>query len=100
MKNLLINRPLVSLIEPPLNIFFRLFCLATEDLYNDGAICGNGSICRTLCDLCLRLDGSHGCEDSSIAIMEKNKIKLHYFIHDYVKNELSIKIYLFLFCLS
>ena len=25
MKNLLINRPIVSLIEPPLNIFFRLF---------------------------------------------------------------------------
>ena len=27
MKNLLINRPIVSLIEPPLNIFFRLFVL-------------------------------------------------------------------------
>ena len=25
MKNLLINRLIVSLIEPPLNIFFRLF---------------------------------------------------------------------------
>ena len=64
MKNLLINRPIVSLIEPPLNIFFRLFCLATEDLCNDGAI---------------------GGEDSSIAIMQKNKIKIHYFIHNYVK---------------
>ena len=30
MKNLLINRPIVSLIEPPLNIFFRLFCFAAE----------------------------------------------------------------------
>ena len=38
MKNLLINRPIVSLIEPPLNIFFRHFCFAAEDLYNDGAI--------------------------------------------------------------
>ena len=37
MKNLLINRPIVSLIEPPLNIFFRLFCFSAEDLYNDGA---------------------------------------------------------------
>ena len=76
MKNLLINRPIVSLIEPPLNIFFRLFCFPAEDLYNDGAIG------RTLCDLCIRLDGSPGCEDSPIAIMQKNKINLHYFIHN------------------
>ena len=27
MKNLLINRPIVSFIEPPLNMFFRLFVL-------------------------------------------------------------------------
>ena len=67
MKNLLINRPIVSLIEPPLNIFFRLFCFAAEDLYNDGAIGGDGSVCRTLCDLCIRLDGSPGCENSPIA---------------------------------
>ena len=71
MKNLLINSPIVSLIEPPLNIFFRLFCLAAKDLYNDGAIGGDGSVCRTLCDLCICLDGSPGCEDLSIAIMEK-----------------------------
>ena len=45
MKNLLINRPIVSLIEPPLNIFFKFFCLATEDLYNDGAIGDDGSVC-------------------------------------------------------
>ena len=51
MKNLLINRPIVSLIEPPLNIFFRLFCFVAEDLYNDGASGGDGSVCRTLCDL-------------------------------------------------
>ena len=71
MKNLLINRPIVSLIEPPLNIFFRLFCFPAEDLYNDGAIGGDGSVCRTLYDLFIRLDGSPGCEDSSIAIMQK-----------------------------
>ena len=75
MKNLLINRPIASLIEPPLNIFFRLFCLVVEDLYNDGAIGGDGSICRTLCDICIGLDGSPGCENSPIAIMQKNKIK-------------------------
>ena len=51
MKNLLINRPIVSLIEPPLNIFFRLFYFAAEDLYNDGASGGDGSVGRTLCDL-------------------------------------------------
>ena len=73
MKNLLINRPIVSLIEPLLNIFFRLFCLAAEDLYNDGAISSDGSVCRTLCDLCIRLDGSPGCEDSPITIMQKIK---------------------------
>ena len=38
MKNLPINCLIVSLIEPPLNIFFRLFCFAIEDLYNDGAM--------------------------------------------------------------
>ena len=71
MKNLLINRPIISLIEPPLDIFFRLFCFAAKDLYNDGVIGGDGFVCRTLCDLCIRLDGSHGCEDSPIAIMQK-----------------------------
>ena len=55
MKNLLINRPIVSLIEPPLNIFFRLFCLVVKDLYNNGAIGDDGSVCRTLCDLCIHL---------------------------------------------
>ena len=78
MKNLIINRPIVSLIEPPLNIFFKLFCLVAKDLYNDGAIGGDRSVCSTLYDLCIRLDGSPGCKDSPIAIMQKNKIKLHY----------------------
>ena len=85
MKNLLINRPIVFLIEPPLNIFFRFFCFAAEDLYNVGAIGGDGSVCRTLCDICIRLDRSPGCEDSPIAICQNNKFNLHYFIHDYVK---------------
>ena len=86
MKNLLINRPIVSLIEPPLNIFFRLFFFTAEDLYNDGAIGGDGSVCRILCDLCICLDGSPGCEDSPIEIMpNNNQFNLHYFIHDYVK---------------
>ena len=48
MKNLLINRPIVSLIAPPLKRFLTLFCLATEDLYNDGARGGDGSDCLTL----------------------------------------------------
>ena len=75
MKNLLINRPIVSLIEPPLNIFFRFFCFATEVLYNDGAIIGDGFVCRTLCYLCIRFDGSLGCEDLPIAIIQKKKKK-------------------------
>ena len=70
MKNLLINRPIVSLIEPLLNIFFKLFCLATEDLYNDGAIGGDGSVCRTFCDRCIRLDGSP-CKTREIPIFGK-----------------------------
>ena len=31
MKNLLINRLIVSLIEPPLNIFFRLFFVLQQN---------------------------------------------------------------------
>ena len=75
MKYLQINRPIISLIEPPLNIFFKLFCLAAKDLYNDGAIGGDGSVCETLYDLCIRLDGSPGFEKSPIAIMQKKKKK-------------------------
>ena len=75
MKNLLINCPIISLIKPPLNIFFRLFCLTAEDLYNDGAIGGDGFVCRTLCDLWICLDGSPGCEGSFIVIMQKKKKK-------------------------
>ena len=48
MKNLLINRPIVSLIALPLKIFLILFCLAAEDLYNDGAKGGDESDCLTL----------------------------------------------------
>ena len=60
MKNLLINRPIVSLIEPPLNIFFKHFCFAAEDLYNDNAIGGDGCVCQKFCNLCILLDGLAG----------------------------------------
>ena len=69
-----------NLIEPPLNIFFRLFCLAIEGFYNDGEIGSDGSICQTFCDLCIRLDGSPSCEDSLIEIIQKKKnFKVHFF---------------------
>ena len=45
MKNLLINYLIVSLINPHLNIFFKLFCVVAEDLYNDSAIGGDGFVC-------------------------------------------------------
>ena len=48
MKNLMVNQPIVSLISPPLKRFLTLFCLAVEDLYNDGARGGDGSDCLTL----------------------------------------------------
>ena len=80
MKYLQINCPIISLIEPPLNIFFKLFCLAVEDLYNDGAIDDDGFVCRILCDLCIRLDGSPGFEESPIAIMQKKKKKSKYIL--------------------
>ena len=48
MKNLLISRPIVSLIEPHLKRFLMFFCLAAEDLYNDGARGGDGFDCLTL----------------------------------------------------
>ena len=47
MKNLLVSRPIVSLIAPPLKIFLMFFYLAVEDLYNDGARGGDGSDCLT-----------------------------------------------------
>ena len=71
MKNLLINRPIVFLIEPPFNIFFRLFCFAAKDLYNDGAIGGDGSVCRTLYDICIRLDGSPGLKTRLLQLCKK-----------------------------
>ena len=43
MKNLLISWHIISLIAPPLKIFLMLFCLAIEDLYNDGTRGGDGS---------------------------------------------------------
>ena len=48
MKNLLMNRPIISLIEPPLKIFLILFGLVAEDLYNDGARGGYESNCLIL----------------------------------------------------
>ena len=48
MNNLLISLSIVSLIVLPLKIFLILFCLAGEDLYNDGARGGDGSDCLTL----------------------------------------------------
>ena len=48
MKNLLISRLIISLIEPPLKRFVMFFCLAAEDLYNDGARGGDGSDYLTL----------------------------------------------------
>ena len=48
MKNLLISRPNVSLIAPPLKRFLMFFCLAAEDLYNDGARGGDESDYLTL----------------------------------------------------
>ena len=48
MKNLLISWPIVYLIAPPLKIFLMFFCLAAEDLYNDGERGGDGSDCLTL----------------------------------------------------
>ena len=62
MKNLLINRPIVSLITPPLKIFLTLFCLATEDLSNDGARGGDGSNCITYLDICMHFTKSVGCD--------------------------------------
>ena len=47
MKNLLISRPIVSLIEPPFKRFLMFFFVASEDLYNDGARGGDGSDCLT-----------------------------------------------------
>ena len=48
MKNLLINRLIISLIATPLERFLIFFYLDAEDLYNDGVRGGDGSDCLTL----------------------------------------------------
>ena len=70
MKNLLIKHPMVSLMAPPSKRFFAFFCLATKDLYNEGAVGGDGSEYQTLCDLRICLVGLVGCEDSPIIIIK------------------------------
>ena len=47
-EELLISQPIVSLIVPPLKRFLIFFCLAAEDLYNDGTRGGDGFDCLTL----------------------------------------------------
>ena len=81
MKNLLISRPIISLIAPHLKRFLMFFCLATKDLYNDGARGGDGSDCLTLLDLCMLLVGLVGydCEGSPTAISQL-EIEVHSFI--------------------
>ena len=48
MKNILISWPIVSLIASHLKRFLMFFCLAVEDLYNDGARGGDRSDGLTL----------------------------------------------------
>ena len=66
MKNLLIKRPIVSLMEPPLNKSLIFLCLAAKDLYNEEAIGDDGFEYRTLCDFHIDLDASLGRDDSPI----------------------------------
>ena len=61
---------MVSLMAPPSKRFFAFFCLATKDLYNEGAVGGDGSEYQTLCDLRICLVGLVGCEDSPIIIIK------------------------------
>ena len=66
MKNLLIKCPIVSLVEPPSNKSLIILCLAIEDLYNEGAIGGDGLEYRMLCDFCIGLGASLECDDSLV----------------------------------
>ena len=70
MKNLLIKHPMVSLMAPHLKRFFAFFCLATKDLYNEGALGGDGSEYQTRCNLRICLIGLVKCEDSPIKIIK------------------------------
>ena len=65
---------MVSLMAPPLKRFFIFFCLAAEDLYNEGASGSDGSEYRTLCDFRICLVGLAGCEDSPIIIIKVKHI--------------------------
>ena len=78
-----INRLIVYLIASPLKRFLILFFLTAKDLYNDGARGGDGSDCLTLCDICMLLTRSVGCdcEGSPIAIISiRNVCKFVYTI--------------------
>ena len=57
-------------MAPHFKRFLTFFCLATEDLYNEGAIGSDRSKCRILCDLRMCLVGLVGCEDLLIAIIK------------------------------
>ena len=57
-------------MAPHLKRFFIVFCLAAEDLYNEGASGSDGSEYQTLCDLRICLVGLVGCEDSPIIIIK------------------------------
>ena len=61
---------MVSLMTSPLKRFFTFFCLAAEDLYNEGALGGDASKYRTLCDIHICLVGLVRCEDSPIIIIK------------------------------
>ena len=61
---------MVSLMAPPLKRFLTFFYLTAKDLYNEGALGGNGFEYRTLCNLRICLAGLVGCEDSPIKIIK------------------------------
>ena len=61
---------MVSLMAPPLKRFFTFFCLVAKDLYNEGALGGDGSEYQTLYDLRICLVELVRCEDLPVIIIK------------------------------
>ena len=70
MKNLLINHPMIFSMTPFLKRFLTFFYLVAKDLYNEGALGGDGSEYQTLYDLRICLVGLVRCEDLPVIIIK------------------------------
>ena len=85
MKNLLINRPIVSLIEPPLNIFFKFFVLQPKNCTMMVQLAMMDPYAEHFVIFAYILMDHLVVKTRLLKLCKKKKIKVHYFTHNYVK---------------